>query len=289
MKNILFFLLIFSSLHLAGQEKMKLINFKTIGLCDSTEIFLDKVRPTIIQKKFGYKNLAITIRTRTNCIYDKYIGAFQVKNDTLNLLYTVKDCILREEDVIYQEGENPTQNTIEEVLCDCYVEIQYEFSNVDRQKKIMLFSKILYPENELYQTQTPTFEIFEKDTVNYTDSIDYKQGRWIYLNGNNKIISEEFYKNGEAEYYKDISYYSNGKIHTESIMGDKSYELKYFKNGKIKQECLTQKEFIQTSPYNVKTTSEPIFLEGSLLLEVEICVDYNKDGEIVKKSIRIIE
>lgn len=289
MKNLLFFLFIFLSFKLAGQEGIKLTGFKTIGLCDSTEIFLLKVRPTIIQEKYNDGRLLITLRTRTNCAYDKYIGAFQIKNDTLNLLYTVKDYKLREKEVIYQQGENPSQDGIYEVLCDCYAEMQYEFSNVHEQKKIVLFSEKLYPQNELYKLQKPTFEIFGKDTVTYTDSIGYKQARWIQLNDNNQIVSEEFYKNGEIEYYKKKSYYANGNIHTECILGEKSYEMIYYKNGKIKQQCLTQTEFLQTTSNIVKGIQEKDLSDGFLILEVEICIRYNKDGKIIKKDIRIIE
>ena len=164
-KSFLLFLFFINVSITYAQEHIDLISFSAIGLCDSVDVELDKARAVIFDKSRDKNNFKIVIRVKTNCLFENLIGAYQLRGDTLNLLFTLKGAPIRGENVVYQSRINPENDgELEMALCDCYSELTYKFSNIDSEPILTLFSKQLYPPNQIYPISEPTFEIYKKDT-----------------------------------------------------------------------------------------------------------------------------
>lgn len=87
-------------------------------------------------------------------------------------------------------------------------------------------------------TSAQSFETINGEKVNYTDSSNYKQGKWIIKYNSGSLKEEGIYKDGRKEgLWK--SYFSNGKLKAEiTMVGSRPrgpYKL-YYENGNLQEE-----------------------------------------------------
>lgn len=279
------FAIILSIYSFKSFSQIELSNFKAVSLCDSVHVFLGKARPILISKAFENDELELVIRKKANCHAENIIGAFQHEEGKLNLLHTLKGAIFDNPNIQYQKGVNPHNNGIlEQALCDCYTEMTFRFSQVQEEPVIQLFSKPIYSPDQIYNTHAPTFEVYKSDTVNYTDSIGNKQGRWITINNRNQIIQEEYYFNSHSDSVKVISYHSNGAKHLETRIGKKAYlELTYSESGILEKQCHKKEE--QVKLYSQKYLP----YQAHQFMTIEICITFDQNGDEIETTIRQVD
>jgi hypothetical protein len=97
--------------------------------------------------------------------------------------------------------------------CSCYLELNYILEKTKHIPKLLIQGKKVYSKDSIYRLFKPSFEIYEGDTINYTDTLGLRQGKWIYFDSLNRIsnitkIRDDRYSY-EDEYFE---YYPNNEI-----------------------------------------------------------------------------
>ena len=89
------------------------------------------------------------------------------------------------------------------------------------QKKHFILFFLLFVYSNLF---SQTFQLYNGDTINYTDVNDLKQGKWIFFNENyqNSIIQQGEYVDNKKEKIWD-SYYSNGTLKSSVTFRNNSH------------------------------------------------------------------
>ncbi len=265
---------------LTAQDQVELQNFKVIGLCDSVQVFQDKVRPTLYQQTQNNDLFTVKIRTITNCALDNLIGAFTRKKDTLNLLFTLKGRPIKGKGIRYQFDRTvETDGFVEMALCDCYAQLEYSFKMESLPNVIALHSKKLYHQDEIYPIIEPTDEMFDGEMVNRTDSIGNQQGRWIFKNDKGQIDFEEYFVDNESISTKYVEYYENGKTKREVTISDKTQTLEFHPNGYLLTQCTTETLWFDLLSELYKEK------RARTWVEIETCFEYNNKGEVIEKTV----
>ncbi|MBT31197.1 MAG: hypothetical protein CMO01_16195 [Thalassobius sp.] len=260
-----------------SQKKCELLDFKAITLCDSIQVFLGKVRPTIVEKKWEDDIFEITIRTITNCATKNMIGSFILTSDTLYLMHSIGDIFPNIGEVQYQNGYTPQEEEEVEIdLCDCYSQLNYRFKLPYQPENIKLFSKKLYPPSEIYPIVEPTYEVYKGDIINRTDSIGNQEGIWLYFDSLGILVQEENYKNGVIMYTKYIDYYENGFVKEELIDSDSTVLLTYHETGYLEKQCVSKR-----IEYDLLSESYKKF-KRKRAVEIETCFSYDEKGQLIE-------
>ncbi|MEQ9302834.1 MAG: hypothetical protein RJQ14_02890 [Marinoscillum sp.] len=258
----------------------ELLTFKAIGLCDSVQVFQDKVRPILYKQERDSDLFTIKIRTITNCAFDNLIGAFAQKEDTLNLLFTLKGEPIKGKGVKYQmDRKVETDGIIEMALCDCYAQLEYRFKIENLPDVLVLHSKKLYHPKEIYPIIEPSYEMFNGEIVNRIDSIGNQQGRWIFRNDKGQVDYEEYFSDDESISTKYVEYYENGKIKREVTISDKTQTLEFHPNEYLLTQCTEETLWFDllSDLYKEK--------RARMWVEIETCFEYNEKGEVVEKTV----
>lgn len=283
---IRYFLFITSILYLHpslySQENIELEDFNAITLCDSVQVHMDKVRPTLVNKKWDGQTLEIVVRTITNCNTDGLIGSFILDADTLKLMYSIGHGYSHLTGIQYQNGYEldieegvEYEEEIEIDLCDCYSQLYYRFNIPYLPPNLRLLSSRLYHPSEIYPIVEPSFESYKGEIVNRTDSIGNRQGIWIGFDEKGLIIQEDNYIDDGIVSTKYISHYDDGSIKEELIISDSTLQLKYHETGYLESHCVTKK-----IGYELFTERYKKFGHRTDI-EIKTCFEYNEQGKVI--------
>ncbi len=197
-------------------SQIELLRFDAINLCDSVFVETYKVRPHLHSKSVYKDSIRINIRLEENCgLYLKQ-GAVQIEDDTINLMWTSNNEPIKMNDVIYENGtwfHPDSSSSSSHVLCECYIEVTYVFKNLKNLTNLKINNKTVLEKDSMYQIFTPTFQTFEGDTINYTDSIGIQRGKWIEFDSLNRITKIELKEsNSFSSEFEKFEYHQNGEI-----------------------------------------------------------------------------
>jgi|GEM_PF-4298164 len=271
---------------LYSQNNVELEDFKAITLCDSIQVYMDKVRPTLVDKKWDGNTLELVVRTITNCATRSLIGSFILDSDTLDLMYSLGHGLSHLKGIQYQNGYNQNfeegveyEEEIEIDLCECYSQLYYRFKIQYLPQNIKLLSNKLYNPEEIYPIVKPSFNMYNGGIVNRTDSIGNKQGRWIGFDDNGLLAQEDFYSDDRLVSTKYLSYHDNGFIKEELIVADSTLQMIYHENGYLVSHCITKdiKYELLTARYKK--------LEHKINIQVKTCFEYNEKGKIIGATV----
>lgn len=209
-------------------SQMQLLRFDAIRLCDSVHVESSKVRPNLHQSVVYKDSLKISVRLIENCGLDSKKGAVIHRNDTLILLWTENNFPIASKGVVYEKGTWFHPDSLQKwsgTDCDCYMELTYVLSGIKDVKNLSVYNRHVFPKDSMYRIFTPTFEMYEGDTINYTDSLGIKKGKWILFDSLNRIKSISLILN---KYYtsefESFEYYNNGKLDKHTLYRYKEHD-----------------------------------------------------------------
>ena len=123
-------------------------------------------------------------------------------------------------------------------------------------------------------------KLVEKETVNRTDSLGRKQGKWIVLNKNFDISEETNYKNSVL----------NGWYRIFKLNGDVTIQA-YYVNGEIERKpeysSFDFLEYTDSIGNEMKGTffgKIPIGIHVKIAENIDSCVEYNSKGKLIGKG-----
>ena len=235
--------LLFILIQTTDFAQVELLKFDAINLCDSVPYVRSKIHPHLHSINRYKDSLSLKVRLYENCGLDSKQGAIITKNDTLILMWTDNNRTIYGKDVVYENGTWFSKDSLIrsiETSCNCYIEISYTIKDIKEVNHIQVYNRNVVEKDSMYRLYEPTFKIFEGDTVNYTDSLGVKKGKWMEFDSLGRVVSIEIKSSHLfSEEYESFEYHDNGKLalHTLTIETRNGFTLeeKYYKNGNIKE------------------------------------------------------
>jgi len=108
--------------------------------------------------------------------------------------------------------------TSEWLACDCYFESEYVISDLPKKPSTILLNgeEVKYHPDK-YRTYPITFELLDRDTINYTDKYGFEQGLWINRNSKGQLLFKGIKKDDSV--VEGTSYrYHVAKVHMSNCI-----------------------------------------------------------------------
>ncbi len=276
--------LLFIIIQITVFSQMELLRYDAIRLCDSVHVVDYKIRPHIHDLSNYKDSLKIKVRLYENCGLDLKQGALMVENDTLILMWTENNTPIEKEGVVYEKGTWFNKDSLQVrsyLACDCYMELTYVIKGLDIIKPLKIFNRNVFQRDSMYRLFNPTFQIYEGDTINYTDSIGVQKGKWIEFDSLGRvamieIIIDELF----TEEFENFEYHENGEIATHFLARRTKngfvMEEKYYQNGQLKERFFSSDIILdhEHDYFNV-SYKEYFDEEGELIKRELLDVDNN--------------
>lgn len=147
--------LLVTHITLSQNIKVRLLNFSSTELCDSSNIDILNARPTYRHRDLTDDILSISIGAKANC-YNNYYGLLTIKRDTLNLIFLPKGYSPKKvkKDFVIQDGYKPkNEKELKVMFCECYFEMTYIISGISNYPKdIKINGKTIFETKDIYPT-----------------------------------------------------------------------------------------------------------------------------------------
>jgi hypothetical protein len=261
------------------QKHLQLLRFSSVELCDSVHVNMERIRPTLHARNHSQDATELSIRVRANCENNRY-GALAIENDTLRLYFFDKGFVLKKKNLVVENGYKPYQSREFEVaMCDCYFQMTYLItSKQPLPENIKINGDLVYPRSQLYRLTAPTFELYGRDTVNYSDETGRMQGRWVALNEQGKIVEENFYRDDKRDSMLLYTYHDNYLFKKEVFISDSiDYsEIEFYPSGKVRQNCVTTMRYVRPTVAVDERSGR-----RSFGIQVQTCWIYSEEGKLI--------
>ena len=144
-------------------------------------------------------------------------------------------------DTIFDITE-PTFTYYAPTMCDCCFTFNLTLSGYDDSKNYTFIGngKEIPVTEHRFPLKPVSFEIFEGDTINYSDLYGFKQGRWILRNQKGLITEDANYENGNVISGKTDKVFDNDDNLISEWDGGMCWDciqLFYYPSGNLKRKC----------------------------------------------------
>lgn len=214
-------------------QKSNLVDFQPSS-CDHKED-VDRIRERISEIYLQQDTLVVNVGFVANCAYSEepIFGDACFDNDTLYLKYDFKHYFV---DTLFENGDTVFYQSLNYYECDCCFEFTYIIAGVHKKDMpIKLNDKIMHFHPEKYKTYPIEYDIYNGDTINFTDKYGVRQGRWVVRGSTGWILQNRIYRNDTITKGVDYRYFESGAIQEKLEWIDNAHEnyYEYDIDGKI--------------------------------------------------------
>ena len=266
-----------------GFSQIELLKFDAINLCDSVEVVKSKVRLNLHSIDYYKDSLRLKVRLIENCgLYHKQ-GAIISRNDTLILMWTNNNRTIYGKDVV---SENRTWFSKDSLIrsietsCNCYIEISYTIKDIKEVNHIQVYNKNVVEKDSMYRLYEPTFKIYEGDTINYTDTLGIKKGKWMEFDSLGRVLEIKIESGIHYRvHYEKFEYHNNGEIAVHYLTSESKNAFsmieKYYENGQIKERYFAYHPYLDGNDYLNLVYEEHFDESGKLIKRELLDIDNN--------------
>ena len=270
--------ILFVIFHLSAFSQIELLRYDAIRLCDSVDVVQSKIRTNLHSTSIYKDSLKLNVRLYQNCGLNSKQGAIHFQNDTLVLMWTENNSPIEKDGVIYEKGTWFHKDSLRKrsgTTCSCYMELTYVIKGLEKIAPLKINNRIVFQRDSMYKIFTPTFRMFEGDTINYMDSIGVKTGKWVEFDSLERVTKiEHIVTENFSSEFESFEYHGNGEIAIHN------FERRAI-NG-----CMMEEKYDSTGVLRERYfASDLYFKDSDDYFQVRYIEFFDEKGELIKRDL----